>query len=482
MGSGANGVFDYLMNMFFLILNFILVLLEVVVLFNAIIIVHELGHFLAARWRGLHIEEFGVWFGKPIWKTTVNGVVYSLGSIPAGGFVKLPQLAPMDMIEGETDAPREALPPISALDKIIVAAAGPLFSFGLAVVLAFLVWGVGKPVSEQETTTTIGYVEPGSPAEKADLRPGDRILEVDGHPVKRFGGMVNSVAWFVVRSEGVTIPFKVERNGKILIKQSGWVREKSKGLGRSGLRQVHIAPAWTPKIEKVQKNTPAEAAGLKAGDIVTHVNGRSIFIPGVLMETIEKDSKKPLALKVLRGSERLGFSVIPKVLPAGEGEKPRPRIGIEWDPGMTIVYPSPVQQIVDSVTTIGNMLGALFSPKSDVKAQHFSGPVGIGRIYFAMLTSEQGWRLALWFSVFFNVNLALLNLVPIPVLDGGHIVLAVIEGIRRKPVNAKFLELVQSGCALLLIGFLIYVTFFDVQDLPWRLGRKAAEPPAQKVK
>src|SRR5207244_12654775 len=98
-----------------------LLLLEVVILFNLLIAVHELGHFLAARWRGLFIEQFGIWFGKPLWKKKINGVLYSLGSIPAGGFVKLPQLAPMDIIEGKADLDRETLPPISAIDKIIVA-------------------------------------------------------------------------------------------------------------------------------------------------------------------------------------------------------------------------------------------------------------------------------------------------------------------------------------------------------------------------
>src|SRR6266566_3987823 len=105
----------------------VLILLEVLILFNLLIVVHELGHFLAARWRGLYIEKFGVWFGKPIWKKTVNGVQYSLGSLPFGGFVALPQLAPMDIIEGKADMDRAKLPKISALDKIIVAVAGPVF-------------------------------------------------------------------------------------------------------------------------------------------------------------------------------------------------------------------------------------------------------------------------------------------------------------------------------------------------------------------
>src|ERR1700756_1957560 len=109
-----------------------LIVFEVLLLFNLLIVVHELGHFLAARWRRLYIEGFGIWFGKPIWKKTINGVQYSLGSIPAGGFVKLPQLAPMDIIEGKADVDRARLPRISALDKTIVALAGPVFSMGLA--------------------------------------------------------------------------------------------------------------------------------------------------------------------------------------------------------------------------------------------------------------------------------------------------------------------------------------------------------------
>src|ERR1700759_1449281 len=139
------------------VLRFFFVLLEVLILFNLLIVVHELGHFLAARWRWLYIEKFGIWFGKPLWKKTVNGIQYSLGSLPFGGFVALPQLAPMDIIEGKADVDRVQLPPVSAIDKIIVAIAGPAFSVLLGAAIATLIWVVGYPVTESDTTTIVGY-------------------------------------------------------------------------------------------------------------------------------------------------------------------------------------------------------------------------------------------------------------------------------------------------------------------------------------
>src|SRR5205085_8275524 len=257
--------------MFGHILRVIFILLEVVLLFNLLIVVHELGHFLAARWRGLYIEGFGVWFGKPIWKKTINGVQYSLGSLPFGGFVKLPQLAPMDMIEGKADMDRAALPKISALDKIIVAVAGPLFSVLLALFFACVVWAVGHPVSESDLTTVIGYVYADSPAAKSGLQPGDKILEVDHRRVTRFSGMNQSIVWAVVRSEGSSIPFKIERDGKAMTIDVVPVIAETSGWRRKSTRQVMIEPAVTPLVDDVDKDTPAERAGIKAGDIITAV-------------------------------------------------------------------------------------------------------------------------------------------------------------------------------------------------------------------
>jgi regulator of sigma E protease len=128
--------------------------------------------------------------------------------------------------------------------------------------------------------------------------------------------------------------------------------------------------------------------------------------------------------------------------------------------------------------------GALFAPHSDIKPQHLGGAVKIMEVYSRLFNSEQGWRLALWFSVLMNVNLAVLNMLPIPVLDGGHILLALIEGVRRKPMSARFLGAMQTTCAVLLIAFMLYIAFYDVQDLPWKRSKspdiRFSPPPSDK--
>jgi len=462
------------------VLKIVVICLEVLVLFNLLIFVHELGHFLAARWRGLKVERFAIWFGKPIWKFSHNGVEYCLGYIPAGGYVQLPQMADMEAIEGKTDSQADALPPVSPLDKIIVAFAGPLFSFLLALAFAGLISVVGRPVSEAESTTVIGYVEKDGPADKAGLKPGDRILEVDGKPVKKFGGMGESVIWRIVRSEGQTVPVKVERNGQILSFDTTPIKEPTKAWQRKSLRQILIAPAQRALIAEVATNSPAAKAGLKPGDEVLRLNGNRIHHFSALADYIAAHPGQSLTLTCLRGGQTFEVSLTP-VLPLNAvGEDRKPRIGVTWDATghYKLVYPGAIEQVVDSVNAMVATFGALFSRKSDIKPQHLGGAVKIFSVYYMLFESEQGWRLALWFSVVLNVNLALLNLLPFPVLDGGHIVLATLEAIRRRPVNARFLKALQTTCAVVLIAYMVYIAFFDVQELPW--GQRGEKPPAMQ--
>ena len=453
------------------ILKFIFIALEVLLLFNLLIFVHELGHFLAARWRGLKIDRFAIWFGKPIWKTKINGVEYALGSIPAGGYVSLPQMATMETIEGKGESSGQPLPPISALDKIIVAFAGPLFSFLLALAFAVVVMIVGRPVSDSEKTTVIGYVMKGGPADEAGLRPGDRILAVDGKPVSKFMGMGDSVTWRIVRSEGDTVAVKVIRDGKVLELYPKPSKQPTKAWERKSLRKIQIGPAHDLVVGDLATNSPAKAAGLQSGDHILSLNGDKLFNFLVLEDYAEEHPTETLKLAGERVGKPFEVTVKPEVpLNSPDGKA---SLGVlNWEEKLSLTHPDAFEQVSSSVSAMIETFGALFAHHSDIKAQHLGGAVKIMDVYYRLFSSEQGWRLALWFSVLMNVNLAVLNMLPIPVLDGGHILLAMIEAVRRRPVSARVLSAIQTGCAVLLIGFMLYIAFYDVQDLPWKRNKE----------
>lgn len=259
------------------ILHVIVLIAVVVTVFNVIIFVHELGHFWAAKWRGLQIDRFQIWFGKPIWKKEIKGVQYGLGWLPFGGFVALPQMAPMETLEGEA-IERAPLPPIRPLDKIIVAFAGPLFSMLLALLAAVMVWQVGKP-ADFIATTEVGYLLPDSPAQKAGLRIGDKILAINGVPVHGFLGSLDSITERIILSRGQQITFTVQRSGESqpITLSSGFETETSRWFQRRGLRQVGIQPVGPAIINAVLPHSPAADAGLAKGDEVLTLDGNKLY-------------------------------------------------------------------------------------------------------------------------------------------------------------------------------------------------------------
>lgn len=463
------------------VLNIILLIVVVVMLFNIIIFVHELGHFLAGKWRGLQIDRFQIWFGKPIWKKEINGVQYGLGWIPAGGFVALPQMAPMEAIEGG-DKDRKPLPAITPMDKIIVAIAGPLFSLLLALAAAIVVWGVGKP-KDFVPSTIVGYVAEGMPGEKAGIQPGDEILEINGEKVNGFAGSLESISERIVLSSGDKIVFKVQRPGvdEPLLLTSGFDTPPSKWFQRSSLRQVGLAPAGPAKIGKVYENSPASKAGLEKGDRIVSVDGNELYSDIQLGQYLERNEYKTVNLGVRKaGGAMVEMELTPKA--PSKPEDMKPKIGVLWDQtgdvDVRIVHPNPFQQVFDSLHMMWVTITKVADPNSSIGVDHLSGPVGIGKMLYQLLLTENGWRRIIGFMVLFNVNLAVLNMLPFPVLDGGHITLAILEKIAGKPVQAKALEIIQTVCALALISLMLYVTSKDVLD---PLGRKKDKDPGEMI-
>jgi regulator of sigma E protease len=460
------------------ILNVTLLVFVVVMLFNIIIFVHELGHFLAGKWRGLQIDRFQIWFGKPIWKKEYKGVQYGLGWIPAGGFVALPQMAPMEAIEGG-DKNRKALPPITPLDKIIVAFAGPLFSILLALLAGVVVWAVGKP-KDFVPSTVVGYVEEGMPGDKAKILPGDTILEINGEPVNGFAGSLESITERIILSSGDKIKFTVQRPGveEPIVLTSGFDRPKSRWFQRSGLRQVGLAPAGPAIVAEVVKNSPAAKVGLEKGDQILKVDGAQLYSDIQLAQYLKQKDFKTVTLEVKKMSgELVNIEVAPaKPMPPTDRD---PMLGVMWDQtrdiDVRIVHPDPFTQVGESLKMMWVTITKVADPGSSIGVDHLSGPVGIGQMLYSLLQTEDGWRRILFFMVLFNVNLAVLNMLPFPVLDGGHITMAILEKIFGKPMQMKTMEIIQTACALALISLMLYVTSKDIGDKIGRGGGGSAK-------
>jgi len=438
------------------ILNGIYVVGAVLLLFGAAVFVHELGHYLVARWCGMKVEAFAIGFGPKIFGWTRDGIEYSWRWIPAGGYVKLPQMITSEALEGK-HAAAEPLPPASPWAKILVAAAGPFMNIVFAFVVATLIYFVGLPVAVNPSI--IGYVEPNSSEFNAGIREGDRIVMVNGKLVKSWQDVQMTTA--LARTN--VLPVVTERDG---VRATNLLTAKISEV--VGLKMLNLDPKDHPVISQVDPGSPAEAAGLKENDRFVSFGGVPIVGQDQLVELIRKRGGQSTEVQVERGKERLALQVTPKII---DPERKTGRIGVILTGSSTTVYhvmkpgPNPWAQVADVWDkTVSTFSALLHSKQTGVGAKDLAGPVGI----FAMLAVQVNtdYRLALTFLVLLNINLAILNLLPIPVLDGGHILLALIEKIRRRPISARFQEYATTGFAVLLISFMLYVTFFDIKRVP----------------
>lgn len=470
------------------------------------IFIHELGHFLAARRRGLIVKRFSIGFGPKIFGWEKNGVEYRISIFPFGGYVALPQLADMGRLEGENEQTeenklsawddfeeegtddakekkQEPLKKISYADKMIVSVMGAVFNILLAFALSSVLWFFGYERRDGELTTKIGYIADTverwnpiiedsetvtSPAKKAGLIQGDEVVAVDGNPVEDFMDVQSRI----VTGKLVTTEQRPRRLSRLTVLRNGEEKEIDvfpEVFGNEEIRIIGIGPKETFFIKELQPDMPAIKAGLEPGDQILSVDGNKIFSFAHLVDYLMKvKDEQEIALTVRKGGEsgiEQTYNLLPivKEMKIGDSVSKRKLIGFSPEFKSITTYPNPLVLIISRVKDMYHTLTGLVSTQSDVKLRNMSGPVGI--VNNLSIFASIGFKKLLWFVVFINVNLAILNLLPIPVLDGGHMVFATIEKLRGKPLPLPFLERSQMLFIVLLFSFMLYVTFFDFQRL-----------------
>jgi regulator of sigma E protease len=360
------------------------------------------------------------------------------------------------------------------------------------VVFAIIVWGVGKPVTKSEMNTVIGYVAPDRPAGQPNgLKVGDEVKAIDGAPVVRFAGQLDSITWAIVSAKNDDIVFDVIRDGKPQQITIHAPTEDDKGFKdwqvmpwykklweRPPLRMVGIGQPEDKvdnmEIALVMDNSPAAVAGIKKGDLLRKINGTVIDTHKIYVDALEQGAGKPLNLEMERDSKPLTFTISPAmpikpedyVAKGGKGEL---GFGIKdkdeeahYIASLTMQHPSPMRQIKDVLRGTVATFSELVSSKSKIGAGHMSSALGIITLYHKLFSVPKGWMLVLSFTVMLNVGLAFMNMLPFPVLDGGHITMAIIEAITGKPLRGKLMETIMSGCVLMLLSFMVWVMLKDI--------------------
>ncbi len=516
--------------------------------FGSCVFVHELGHFLAAKWRGLHIDAFSIGF-KKIWGKKINGIEYRIGWLPLGGYVELPQV---DSAQEEIKAADgTVLPQAKPFDRLVTAFAGPFFNIIYGLLLGCLVWWIGIPQdSPKMREIAVASVVENSPEYTAGLRKGDKIVRINGRKFRmtwaefakeillsigeveleverngklqtvRYTPKVNpnapgnlkyeKIAWpffepdipielypekgseaekggimrgdllvsvnglkftdysdffqFITYCGAEKLIFEVKRENKIVKCEVIPFEIKNNSPEKRYLLGFNYVPQMPMTVGKLNPYMPAAKAGLRSGDIIEKWNNIAVDSIEKYMELSKANKGTEVILGIKRGNEFMEIAVVPQEM----------RL---FTIGLAIGlkdYPDPIQQFYATLdmsfkslrgllTTVGNMVG-LTEETSSIQLRHMSGPAGIADTLFNAV-HQSSIMTGIYFVVVICFALAIFNLMPLPVLDGGHIVFALIEIIFRKPVPKCIVAVLSYIFIGLLVLLMLYVSFFDLLRL-----------------
>ena len=440
-----------------------------IVVIGILILVHEFGHFFVARWTGVGVERFSIGFGPILVRWRGKETEYCLSAIPMGGYVKM--MGEESPLEGGTAPvvnPDKAFAAKPLWARFLIVFAGPAMNFVLAAVIVSVVFAtIGRTV----WPPVAGRVADGGPAAAAGLRTGDRILSVNGRPVSYWEDVDRAVAG----SEGRPLQLDVEREGAL---QPMTVTPRRTTVQDPILKEsrevwdIGAGPHGAPVITSVTPDSPAEAAGLKPGDVVLSVADQRVFSPDEMVQAIRSRPRQKLALIVERDGKRLSLTVTPNAEkergPSGdEVEVGRIQAGIGGKAMGTAPY-NPVAAVWHGAVWTSNMSATIVKGLwrivlGSIDRSNIGGPIQIASM--AGQQAREGFGQLALFTAFISVNLAVLNLLPVPILDGGHLLFFVIEAVLGRPLSLKKREVAQQlGLALLLL-LMVFAIYNDLVRL-----------------
>ncbi len=426
---------------------------------GVLVFVHELGHFLVARWHGVRVLTFSLGFGPKLFSFRRGDTEYCLSLIPLGGYVKMAGENPEDNPQGAADEFMSK----SKWQRFQVLFAGPAMNMILAVVLLALVLMQGDRVlAFLSKPAVIGVVAEGSAAATAGITAGDEVVRINGRAISTWEELDMAVS----SKPGLDVEMTLRRDGA---ERTVTVRPSSSKVAMPGdssfeVGTMGVLPDTYPLIDAVNPGDPAEKAGLKKGDVIRSIEGKRMVYSRNVSDALRTRGGQATAIVVRRDGADQTISVTPEQ--RGDNAVIGVTLGnetVSYQPGPLEAVGLSVKRNVQNAGLILRTLGELFTGGASPK--QLMGPVGIAQLSGA--SARQGWVELFALMASISLNLGLLNLLPIPVLDGGHILIMALEGVARRDFSMRVKEKMLLVGFVLLMMLMVTVIYNDLTRIAW---------------
>jgi regulator of sigma E protease len=426
-------------------------ILAFTVVFGILVFVHEFGHFFTAKLIGVRVEVFSFGYGKRLFGIKRGDTDYRISLIPMGGYVKL---LGEGMFEKDRPVAPDDMMAKTRFERFLIMAMGSVMNLILAVVIVAFMNGVGISVPEyQDEKPVIGWIETGSPAEKAGLKVDDEILRIGGRQVKTW----SDVELAVGSKPDRLVRLEIRRDGGVLPVDLQTESVTRYQMGYAGFRGKILT-----QIQMVLPNSPAEKAGLKPGDVILAVEGKAVYFYQFI-QVLEKNPNKELQFSLERAGRVMSLPVTPRL----EGSVGK--IGISQVPksvlkkyGFFAAIGQSFKENLRNVFLVIRFIKDLFT--GEASTRQLGGPLEIANFSYAAF--RMGWMALLGWIAVISLQLGVLNLFPIPVFDGGQIFVLIVEGIIRRDLGPKARQIwMQIGFVI----FVVLIVFVVLNDIVKRL-------------